>query len=201
MKFPKACIVVFAKEPVAGNVKTRLIPALGAERAKRLHVKLMSRLFKVINQLSLCDAQLWVNNNPLHPDFAEFKGEHYVQSSTDLGQRMFDAASQVLERYQKVIIIGSDCPKMNEAYLEQAILALNKQDVDIVLGPAADGGYVLIAMKAPHKVAFESIEWGTDKVMQQTRQHLQNNKLSWYELPELFDIDRPEDLVNYRGTY
>jgi uncharacterized protein len=194
MKFPKACIVVFAREPIAGKVKTRLIPALGAEGAKQVHLQLISKIFDLIDHNPLCPAQLWVDNNPLHPSFEAFKGEHKVQSGDDLGQRMLNAAAEVLKDYSSVVLIGSDCPQLDERYLEQALQALEKKNIQAVFGPATDGGYVLIGMKKIIPQIFELIDWGSDKVMQQTRERLQANNIAWHELSALSDIDRPEDL-------
>lgn len=192
MKFPRACVAVFAKEPVAGKVKTRLIPALGAEGALTVHLDLMDRIFTVLNNLVLCPTQLWVSANPSHSAFAKFTGEHKLQAGADLGQKMNNTANNVLIDYESVVIIGSDCPQMDEDYLLLALKAL--QDHDLVFGPAMDGGYVLIGMNQACPAVFEGVEWGTERVLQQSRERLTRHNLSWHELPPLFDIDRPEDL-------
>ncbi|MDC0598738.1 TIGR04282 family arsenosugar biosynthesis glycosyltransferase [Gammaproteobacteria bacterium] len=193
MKFPQACVLMFAKEPVAGKVKTRLITSLGADGAKDLHIQLLQRQIDVLEHSSLCHKQLWVNANPQHSVFKKFSGERKRQSGADLGEKMCNAAKSALQDFKQVVIIGSDCPDIDEAYLQQALEALVSGN-DVVLGPAQDGGYVLVGLSRLIPEIFEDVSWGSEKVLRQTQSRLQANNIVWQELPERFDIDRPEDL-------
>ncbi len=91
-----------------------------------------------------------------------------------------------------VILVGGDCPFIDEDYIESAILALKKHDV--VIGPANDGGYVLLGLSQDTPQLFENIDWGTESVFEATLNIVEREKLSYKVLPALSDIDRPEDL-------
>jgi glycosyltransferase A (GT-A) superfamily protein (DUF2064 family) len=107
--------------------------------------------------------------------------------------RLYHALACALTRYQSVVIIGSDCPFIDEGYLRQAFQLLQAGN-QVVLGPATDGGYVLIAANKVDAGLFENIEWGCERVLAQTRKQLQALDWTWSELKPLSDIDRPEDL-------
>ena len=194
-RFPQSRILLFAREPVAGQVKTRLIPALGEAGAADLHVQLLRRQIRVLRDSELCPAELWVDRNPEHPEFLSFPGACYCQTGADLGEKMSNAACQVLSRAgcEQVVLIGSDCPGLDAAYLEQALAALER-GCEVVLGPAGDGGYVLIGLRQAQPYLFEGVNWGSDQVLEQTLTRVKNAALSCGLLPERVDIDRPEDL-------
>ncbi len=196
-QYSDSCIVMFARAPMLGQVKTRLIPALGEQGALDMHLQLMQRQIEVLNKSSLCSSQLWVDQIQTHPAFVGFHGEVKQQKGINLGEKMFHAARCVLEQFSKVVIIGSDCPEIDGAYLEQALLELDKSKIDVVLGPAIDGGYVLIAMKQSHKEIFQDIDWGSELVLQQTVNKLEECGLCYFMLPTLRDIDTEEDLKNF----
>ncbi|MDG2089862.1 MAG: TIGR04282 family arsenosugar biosynthesis glycosyltransferase [Gammaproteobacteria bacterium] len=193
-RYPNSCIAMFARAPILGQVKTRLIPALGEQGALDMHLQLMNRQFEVLNESSLCSVQLWVDRSIDHQAFNKFSGELKLQQGDSLGEKMFYAAQVVLQKFNKVVIIGSDCPGIDEVYLEQALQALNAKTNDVVLGPALDGGYVLIAMKLPQLEIFQDIDWGTEFVLKQTLNKLQAEGIGFSTLPPLMDIDTPEDL-------
>ncbi|MFL2841013.1 MAG: TIGR04282 family arsenosugar biosynthesis glycosyltransferase [Pseudohongiellaceae bacterium] len=195
-RYSDSCIVMFARAPVLGQVKTRLIPALGNQGALDIHIELMHQQIEVLNQSALCSAQLWVDQQPRHSTFKNFTGEVKLQDGQNLGDKMYHATQEVLKHFSKVIIIGSDCPDIDEAYLEQALQELDKNTIDVVLGPALDGGYVLIAMKQIHQGVFQDIEWGSEFVLQQTVSKLNNYGLRFFLLSALRDIDTSEDLLS-----
>ncbi len=124
------------------------------------------------------------------------------QQGHGLGERMQDAFEQTWQQgTEKVLLIGSDCPGINPAIITSGLEYL--QQHDLVLGPASDGGYYLIGLsgrlaKQEHNYArlFQNIDWGTDQVLQQTLNQARKTNLSFALLPELHDIDRPEDLVH-----
>jgi hypothetical protein len=194
MKYPQACIALFAKAPVPGAVKTRLIPALGAEGACELYLRLFELVLAELRDTTLCHTELWVDSQPEHPAFAGFQGKVYLQQGMGLGARMNHAATQILKRHQQVVLIGTDSPGLDQVYLATA-LQLLQASCDVVVGPATDGGYVLLGMKASHPQLFAGIEWGSDQVLRQTLARARAANLRVKFLPELADIDRPEDLL------
>ncbi len=193
--YPQARILLFARGPHKGKVKTRLIPALGEQGALDLHVRLLQRQMSVLAECRLCPSQLWIDQQSSDPLLESFNGELHLQHGDDLGQRMFYAAKQVLDQASAVIIIGSDCPGIDQAYLEQALHHLSESATDVVIGPALDGGYVLIGMKKAECHIFSDIDWGGEKVLEQTRERLNSRKLSCHYLDPLCDIDTEEDLA------
>lgn len=198
-------ILVFAKAPVAGQSKTRLIPLLGAQGAADAGAELTTNVLKAIAPLADAsfgfDVWLWgASTHPVLQAWAEqFNLRLSVQSDGSLGQRMRHCLTTSLEGgAEQALLIGSDCPAMNTAYLRQASAALDR--ADLVLGPAQDGGYVLIGCKAVHGALFEQIEWGTDRVLAQTVAKARALELSVTLLETLWDVDRPEDWLRYRGS-
>ena len=190
-------IVVFAKAPVAGEVKTRLIPAIGADLATRLHIALTERVLQTAVS-SGADVVLAGAPDAAHAFFNTCAANFGVGVTGqlrdgDLGARMLHAISNALENWQRVVIVGADCPALTVAHLRQAIDHLVTHDV--VLTPADDGGYVLIGARRTHAAMFDSIDWGTDVVLEQQRAQLLASGLSCHEMETLWDVDRPEDLA------
>ncbi len=193
MKYPQACILLFARVPVVGQVKTRLIPALGAAGACQLHERLLARILGVLQQQNLCAVELWLDGPGSHPLLDPLAFPRYLQRGADLGARMAQAMDRALQRYRQVLIIGTDTPTLDAAYLALALEAL-QGDADVVLGPALDGGYVLIGCKGKHWPLFDAIDWGTASVLQQTLAQAARAGLSCHLLEPQPDVDRPEDL-------
>ncbi|OUS10319.1 hypothetical protein A9Q90_01520 [Gammaproteobacteria bacterium 54_18_T64] len=198
-EFPLALLVQFAKAPLLGQVKTRMQPVLSVAQSLALHCDLVRHTHQTLHRDALCQSQLWTSGED-RADF--FKSllpppDIQCQQGVDLGERMHFAIASGLKRWRAVVLIGSDCPAINGNYLRQALLAL--ESVDVVLGPAADGGYVLIAMKRAEPRVFEGVEWSTCRVLGQTQARLASLKMSCHVLPVLNDIDRPEDLVHLNG--
>jgi hypothetical protein len=198
MKYPNARILLFCKTPIPWEVKTRLIPALGVDGATALHEKLASRIIECVEDSDLCPLEIWTYPDIDHPFFesavAADTTSLHVQRGADLGQRMCYACGDAfVNGADEVLLIGSDCPQMDAAYLEGALLQL--MDKDAVIGPANDGGYVLLGLRRPVGQLFFGIDWSTSRVFAQTCQKMNCLDLDWDFLPPLFDIDRPEDLA------
>jgi len=193
-EFPEALLIQFAKAPQLGQVKTRMQPVLSLEQSLALHCQLVLRTHQTLHREALCQTQLWMSGEDSTGFFQSLKPAPTIkhQQGKDLGERMHSAIETGLQQYQLVVLIGSDCPAITSDYLRAALRALNSDDV--VLGPAADGGYVLIAMKKAEQGIFENVDWSTPRVLAQTRRNLAALSLSCLELPVLNDIDRPEDL-------
>lgn len=144
----------------------------------------------------LGSVQLWVDG--LRDDFfsaelsKDFGVQYYSQVGDDLGQRMNFAVQEALRSHVAVLLIGSDCPFLDPAYLNRAAACLSKRDA--VIGPATDGGYVLLGLRKLSLALFENVPWGSDRVCAVTEQRLKSLGWSYSVLEALADIDRPEDL-------
>lgn len=189
-------LIQFARTPREGHVKTRLIPHLGATGACELHCELTLWTCRQLLASKLGPVELAIDVDAGHPLFERCLAEGVtrisVQHGADLGARMHDALQQGLSRFRGVILVGSDCPGIDTTYLMQAADAL--RDVAVVLGPATDGGYVLIGARRVSESLFSGIPWGGDQVYAKTLEALENASLDWVALPPLTDIDRASDL-------
>ena len=192
-------IAVFAKAPVAGEVKTRLVATLGAEGAARLHQVLVERALATALAARLGPVTLWCAPETSHPFFLwcakRFGVELRRQEGSDLGERMHHAFAQAAD---PLVLIGSDCPAMDARDLVAAAEALRTDDAVFV--PAEDGGYVLVGLARADARVFADVPWSTARVMATTRDRLREAGLRWRELPELWDVDRPDDYVRLQGA-
>ncbi len=195
--FPNSRILVFAKDPVPGKVKTRLEPAIGVKGSLRLHRAMIARVCNLLGSSCLAPWQLWVTENTSHEFFLNHckKKDIYQQQKGDIGHKMADAAVQTLTNSvsTSLLMIGSDCPCIDESYLKAALEQL-ADGIDVVLGPAEDGGYVLIGLNASNNRLFSDIDWGTDRVLVQTLSRTRELGLSSVCMDALWDVDRPADL-------
>ncbi len=197
-------LIIFSRFPAAGDTKTRLIPVLGPEGAARLQraltertVALARRLTKirpVALQLSyrggrISDLRMWLGGD-LH-----FRD----QGPGNLGEKMARALVQAQEEgYRRIILIGADCPSLSVAILTAAFDALT--DHELVLGPAVDGGYYLLGLSRFIPDLFRDQPWGRPDLLACTLAAADRLELNYYLLPELADVDRPEDL-HHLGDY
>lgn len=193
-KYKNVRILMFAKEPVAGQVKTRMQGRLGIEGALDLHCALIEYQLSQVLRGGLAPVELWVSANPEHPFFKPFskKVSIYQQEGTDLGARMAYAARVALGRAESVILVGTDCPSVDTAYLEEAITTLKQSDV--VLGPADDGGYVLLGMNQVVDDLFVDMPWGSSQVLSLSTRRLVKREVNFGLLSSRWDVDRPADL-------
>jgi rSAM/selenodomain-associated transferase 1 len=194
---PEAALVaVFAKAPVPGAVKTRLAATLGDEEAAQLHARLVRHTLATAVESDAGAVELWCAPDERHEFFAGCAREFGIplrrQRGADLGERMEHAVRQAHEAGRGIVLIGTDCPALAGSHLRLAAHALRANDV--VLIPAEDGGYVLVACAKPVAGMFGGIAWGTGDVMAQTRERLAAAGAKWIELPPLWDVDRPADL-------
>ncbi len=197
MLCPHACLLIFAKAPVLGQVKTRLIPDLGVKTATEIHQYLLNYLVQYFYQRTICPMQLWVSDrqHPFFQNYTQFEPKQLSlqqQIAGDLGQRLYHASVFALQQAKPIILIGSDCPLLNANFIEQALSDL--QSVDSVIIPAEDGGYVLLGLNQTHPKLFEHITWGSADVCQQTQQQLQSLGYSLKLMPALWDVDRLADV-------
>lgn len=189
-------IVVFAKAPVAGAVKTRLVPALGAERAARLHEALLRHTLTTVCT-SVHAVELWCDGDPRDAFFTQLRAHFpftlHRQHGADLGARMAAAFAATLPRAERVLLIGSDCPSITTHDVHAAFAALRRYDA--VLGPATDGGYWSIGLRRVDTSLFEGITWGGHCVLRDTLTRLDGLDWRWHLLNAYPDIDRPDDLA------
>lgn len=189
-------VVVLAKAPQPGRVKTRLTAALGAEGAARLHARLLERT--IATALAARCGPVELHGTPASHQFLRSLARRHgialrAQARGDVGARMQEAISCGLRKHPRVVLVGSDCPALAARDLRLASRWLHGSDA--VIAPAEDGGYPLIGLRRTSCRLFEGVPWSTDGVMAETRLRLA--RLGWRlrELRTLWDVDRPEDLT------
>ena len=193
---PTVDIAVFARAPVPGQAKTRLIPRLGPHGAARLQRQLIEGALARASALPGARVTLWTTG--ASDDAATRAAALAVgaavrtQRGEDLGARMAHAFCDTLDGSQPMLLIGTDCPAQTVDDLEDALAAL--QDADAVVQPAEDGGYVLIGMNRARPELFAGIEWGSERVLAATRSRAADHDIRLAELPTCWDLDRSEDL-------
>lgn len=198
----KNLLIVFVKYPEPGRVKTRLADAIGATAAADLYSRLVAltmertapSLPQVYDRAVYADP---VRELASYRSWLRGVENLALQQGDCLGERMRAAFLQSFAAgYHKVVLIGSDCPDVSATLIEEAFSLL--EGCDAVLGPAEDGGYYLVALTRDIEQIFTGIDWGTDRVMQQTIAGLDGARVSRALLPVLRDVDRVEDLNFFR---
>lgn len=196
----KPQIILFAKCPQPGQVKTRLIPALGAQGAATLAQRMLIHTLGEALQAGLGGVELCVAPAPSAPAWqpvippALCHGVRWQdQGEGDLGARLARAAARLSEAAQTMLFIGSDCPALNADILRQAAAQLDTHDAGPI--PSTDGGYVLLGLRRGHASLFTDIAWSTARVAETTRERLRALGWRWAELPALRDVDEPADLT------
>jgi rSAM/selenodomain-associated transferase 1 len=188
-------IAIMAKAPVAGLAKTRLIPELGAHGAAVLAGRLLDHAVETAISAAIGPVALWTTPDPGHAAFRTLAAHHAITLETqppgDLGARMLAAMTAARG---PVIVIGADCPALTGDHLQRAARALQDGN-DVVIAPAEDGGYVLIGVNTPLPELMTGMTWSTPQVMADTRARIARHGLRAHELPALWDIDTPDDLV------
>jgi uncharacterized protein len=189
----KKLLLIFIKNPEPGKVKTRLAKTVGKNKAYQVYLDLLSHSITVAKKVDSV-RQVWYSSFIDRDDeIAENTFQKFIQKGSDLGERMEYAFAQGFKNgYEKIVIIGSDCPGITASIIEDAYKMLD--DCDVVLGPSEDGGYYLLGMRQFNPELFSNIEWSTERVLQQTGFAIQKKGLAWHQLPVLNDIDTEEDL-------
>ena len=200
MLYPQSRLMVFCKAPEPGKVKTRLSKPFdergidGKKIAANVHEYLAMHTLRNITEINVAPVQLWCSPDKSHPFFQQCKKKFNVelknQGQGDLGERMSRAFEDVLLKNDSAVVIGTDCPMLNSSIIERAFIGLHEGNCSVI-GPAEDGGYVLLGLSANQPGIFQEITWGSSHVLNETL-----NKMSGRvsELPEMWDVDRPEDL-------
>jgi rSAM/selenodomain-associated transferase 1 len=196
-------LLVFAKAPLPGAVKTRLIPLLGPERAAALHRALLDHVLATAAASGAGPLELWCapdcRNEFLRSCATGFGASLHAQPDGDLGTRMSHAFERALRDSPAAILIGSDCAVLGPQHIRVAATAL-AAGAPAVFCPVEDGGYALIGLSRHDPALFEGIRWGESSVMACTRRRLRELGWRWRELETLWDIDRPEDYYRLRSA-
>ncbi len=187
-------LLIFARNPVYGKVKTRLAATIGHDKALLIYQALLRHTAMVTKSVHsdrivyyadfITDSDVW-GDTPLKA----------LQLGVNLGERMSNAFKETFKNgAKKAVIIGTDCYDLTPAIITDAFTALNKYDV--VIGPALDGGYYLLGMQTYRPQLFDNIKWSTDAVLKETLSHCAGLGLSHFLLPVLSDIDVEKDLIS-----
>lgn len=207
---PRAHLMVFAKAPLPGLAKTRLMPALGAQGAAALAARLLDHTLAQAAAVGPDVAlALWTTPDPDHPAFTALARRHRLslrlQGEGDLGARMHRAFVQTLPAADSplancpALLLGTDAPALTTARLREALTALDSHDAVFV--PALDGGYALVGLRRPAPTLFEGMRWSTPEVMADTRLRARAAGLRWVELAPVADVDVPADLIHLPADF
>lgn len=186
----KNALIIFARKPELGKVKTRLAATIGNTKALDIYSKLLLHT-RAVAEKANADAFIFLTD-PTDDNFWDaFTCE--LQIGNGLGDKMQHAFELIFKKdFQKCIIIGSDCPKLSEDIVNTAFDELDKYDA--VIGAAQDGGYYLLGTKKLFPALFKNKEWSTAHVFSQTILDFENEKLSYSTLPVLNDLDEEKDI-------
>ena len=194
-------LIQFARSPQIGSVKTRLVPALGEHGACELHCELVEWTCRTLVEAQLGEVEVHIAGTMDHALFRHCRtlgaGRLVQQRGANLGERMHYAIAEGLARAGRVVLVGSDCPSISRQYLADSLGALER--APLVLGPAMDGGYVLIGARHISTQIFAGVNWGSGSVLAQTKDRLQQIGWDWATLDPLPDIDRPDDLFVWQS--
>ncbi len=185
-------IQIFAKAAIAGAVKTRLARQVGNAAALVIHQRLCRHVMTQCLAAGADEVELWAALDPQDPFLRSFGLPVHEQQGRELGTRLDFAMRHGLTRHARVVIVGADVYSLTPDYLQQGLQAL--QTSEVVIGPAQDGGYVLVGAQRSLPVIFHNIPWGTADVMGATLDQLLSNMISFELLPERWDIDTLDDI-------
>lgn len=187
-------VIIFIRNPVLGKVKTRLSKSVGNSTALKIYQILLKKTKQATQELP-CDRAVFYSDKIVQNDlWSTPLYQKEIQIGSDLGARMKHAFQISFEKkYEKVVLIGSDVYNLDPSLIEKAFEELTQNEV--VIGPAADGGYYLIGLKKVHPRIFKNKSWGTPSVRRDTLKDLE--KVDVYLLPSMNDIDVIEDIQEH----
>ncbi len=191
-------LLVFAKAPVAGEVKTRLAAGVGDHAAAEIYRVMGRRIVEAVRNGAWRTVVCYAPPGAL-TEVREWLGEdheYWAQRSGDLGARMDQALRAALAQAPRACVVGTDAPDLDAARVGEAFEALD--GADVVFGPADDGGYYLLALRAPARPElFRRMPWGTSEVLARSRERAELLGLSVAMLDPLRDVDTMSDLAEY----
>ena len=191
----KKGIIIFVRNPELGKVKTRLAATVGDQQALHIYIELLQHTRDVVAQSPHEKFLFYTNEITIGDLWPEEVFHKSIQSNGDLGDRIKAAFEYAFESCDSCIIVGSDCPRLSSAHIEQAFQALDHHDT--VVGPSYDGGYYLIGMNQYHDRLFQDIPWSTEEVYDRTIARMNKKGLSYQSLEILSDVDYEEDWVKW----
>ncbi len=194
----KNALIIFIKNPALGKVKTRIARTAGDEKALDIYLEL--------TKITRENAEILrgPSRHVFYSDFINLTDEwpndvfqKHVQTGEDLGERMFNAFSDVLKTHENAVIIGSDCPTLTADILTMAFEKLETND--FVVGPSTDGGYYLLGFGQNNwsDFVFKNMDWSTETVLPTTLERILEQKKTVFLLPELTDVDEEKDWLDY----
>lgn len=189
-------IAIFAKAPVPGMVKTRLIPALGAQGAAALARRMLAHIVAQALAAKVGPVELCASPDRKEAIWQSLRLPTTItwsdQGEGNLGIRLMRATQRITDSGESVLLIGTDCPALDAAYLRSSAESL--RHADATMAPTVDGGYALLGLNQCHSSLFEDIEWSTDTVAFETLRRLEQLGWTVQSRPMLHDIDHPADL-------
>lgn len=191
-------LAIFAKAPIAGQVKTRLCPPLTHEQAADLFSCFL--LDTVERMCSLATVQVFLAITPadselLFRQLIPFPVRYLPQRGDSLGEREINVLTDMLSKgFSRAVIIGSDIPTLPVTHIQEAFTRLEDAKSDAVFGPSTDGGYYLVGAREVHRPLFENIAWSTSQVLEQTLEQARLHRLTVELVPSWYDVDTVEDL-------
>ena len=198
---PQTRVIVFARVPRLGGVKTRLAAAIGQQGALDAHRALLERTLEIARASDARQRELCLAGEDTEGECAALARRHgFVlarQEGADLGARMFNALQRALSDGCLPVLVGSDVAALVREDLSAAFAALRRADA--VFAPTEDGGYALVGLRRALPRIFEGPEWGGDRVMLDTRARLRAEAASWVELRTLWDVDDVADLRRWEA--
>lgn len=195
-------IIVFARVPQLGRVKTRLARTIGDPEALAVHRELLECALSTAARASPASLELCIAGADFDGECARLAHQHGAslasQRGGSLGDRMRRALARALAVGARPVLIGSDVPSLTVADLHAAFEGLDRHEM--VFAPAEDGGYALVGCRrSVPAAAFESIAWGTASVMTETRERMREAQIDWMELRTVWDVDDATDLARWRA--
>ena len=192
-------LVIFAKAPIAGQVKTRLCPPLTLEQAAELARCFLLDIVERVCSLPGVDVYIAfspADSEPIFRALLPFPVSYFVQRGNSLGERELNIFLNLQQKKSsRVVLIGSDIPTLPISHLQEAFGKLADTHCDAVFGPSSDGGYYLVGMREVHTVLFENITWSTSTVMAETLAQAQKHNLDVAVVPQWYDVDEHAELL------
>ncbi len=190
----KQVVLIFAKNLIHGEVKTRLAETAGKDVAFYVYKELLLHTKGITKDINTGKIVFYSNDIEAQDIWSDETFNKQIQMGNDLGERMQNAFEYAFKNgYEEAVIIGTDCFELTSSIINDAFSFLKKHD--IVIGPAKDGGYYLLGMKKLYPEIFQNISWSTANVLQQTLDNCSKKNLAYHLLQELSDIDDEKDLV------
>lgn len=184
-------MIIFAKNPIEGRVKTRLAKEIGNDKALLIYQRLLDHTYKETKSLQ-CDKFLFLGN-AFEKNLFDENFTQVIQKGRNLGEKMKIAFADIFHKgYNKIIIIGTDCPGITSQIIDHAFESLSKYDY--VIGPSLDGGYYLLGMNERSNYLFENMKWSINNVLTETIKKIEKRNFKYYLTEQLKDVDTLDDL-------